>query len=167
LYDQSVFAWLHNDVSRGFFGFFAGCVFAFAYRTFDKKKLTIFSIICILACQPLYWGFYEEFMMEGADRAAIVTMLVFGPLLLLLAMYPKFDAIVGCKPLSFMGKTSFHLYCLNFPFYLWVMIFNVRFSLNINYESFWIFWLFVIIQLVLSVGLYYLIDKKYWRVKKV
>jgi len=166
LFDMSVFAWLHTDVSRGLFGFFTGAVFAAAYRYFDKKKLTIYSLVAILLFLILYFGFYEECLADGLDRTAITPVLVYGPMLLLLAMYPKADAIVGVKPLAFMGKTSFHLYCLNFPLYLWAMIFNVRFSLNINYESFWIFWLFVILQLVLSVVLYYLIDKKSWRVAK-
>ena len=165
-YDQSVFIWLHNDVCRGLFGFFLGAVFAAAYRNIDKKKLTVCSVVCILAYLPLFFGFYEECMIDPTDRATITSLLVYGPVLLLLALYPKADAVVGVKPLSFMGKTSFHLYCLNFPFYIWMMIFNIRLGLNINYESFWIFWLFVILQLALSVALYYLIDKDGWKINK-
>lgn len=104
--------------------------------------------------------------MDPFDRTSITCMLIYGPLLMLLASYPKVDAIVGVKPLAFMGKTSFHLYCLNFPFYLWMMVLNVRLGLNINYESFWIFWVFVILQLALSVALYYLIDKEGWKFNK-
>lgn len=159
-FDPSMFIWLHNDVCRGFYGFFAGAIFAAAYRYFDKKKFMITSIVFVILYIPLFFGFYDIALADGVERAVITCLMFYGPVIIILACNPKIDSIIGCKPFQYLGKISFHLFCLNFPFYLWMMIFNVRFSLNINYDSFWIFWLFIIVQVLLAMLMHYLIDEK-------
>ena len=159
-FDPSMFTWLHNDVCRGFYGFFAGAVLAAAYRYFDKNKFRTVSIILIICGILLYATSYDVALVDGVERAVITCLLIYGPLIIVLATVPKLDAIIGAKPLSNLGKISFHLFCINFPFYLWVSILNVRLGLNINYDSFWIFWLFIIIQIGLAVLMHYLVDVK-------
>lgn len=159
-FDPSMFIWLHNDVCRGFFGFFLGAVFAALYRYFDKKKFAIVSIIFMILYLPLFFGFYDIVLADGVERGVMTSLMFYGPLIIVLACFPKLDAIIGVKPLVYMGKASFHLYCFNFPFYVLLQTMNIRFSLNINYDSFYTFWILIIIQIVMAIVLHILIDEK-------
>lgn len=154
------FTFLNKDICRGFYGFFIGCILACAYRTFNRKQITIVSTVLILASIVLYTVFYEAYLVDETERAIITCLILYGPVILLLASYPALDRIIGCRPLAFLGKASFHLYCLNFPFLLWAMLIPSAFGYTLLYDSFYIYILFIIVQVVMSIALYYLIDKK-------
>lgn len=156
-----VFSLISNDMCRGLYGFFLGTAFAAAYRYFTKKQLTVCGTIMIITGVILYILLVDQIMLDPNEGAIIMSILVWGPLVTLLALYPKADDIVGFVPISFLGKTSIHLYCINFPFLLWMAVIPTLFGYTFLYDSFYIFVLFIVLQIGLSVLLYYIIDKKF------
>ena len=157
----AVFMFLHMDVCRGLYGFFLGTVFAAAYKYFSRNQITISGIPMMVVGIALYVMLNEQILLDPNEGAIIMTMLVWGPMVALLALYPKLDEIVGFKPLSFLGKTSIHLYCINFPFLLWMSLIPTMLGYALIYDSFYIFVMFIALQIGLSVLMYYLIDKKF------
>lgn len=156
-----IFSYISNDLCRGLFGFFLGTVFAASYRYFTRKQLTVSGIPMILIGIVLYVLLQEQIMLDPNEGAVLLTPLVWGPIVTLLALYPRADKIVGFRPLSFLGETSIHLYCINFPFLLWAALIPTVLGYTFIYDSFYIFVLFIVLQIGLSIFLYYLMDKKF------
>jgi len=159
-FDPTTFTFIHMDVTRGLYAFFLGSVFACAYRYFEKKQLTVYCAVSIAVCILLYIVKREELLFDGTERAVLLSFGLYGPLLIILALYKKIDRLIGIKPLKFLGKTTFHLYCANFPVLLWIKLIDETCSLGINFNLFSVFVVTTLLQMGIAVLMYYLVDEK-------
>ncbi len=92
---------------------------------------------------------------EMYNRSIPALVLLYAPVLMLLSRFPLLDNIIGNPAFSWLGKASFELCALNFPFYVWLEIANRKFNWAIPYGKVPMYYVLAIVQIILAVLLHY------------
>lgn len=152
---------LNPSMCRGYLAFFLGVIVAsFAFRI-KRKTANIFSLTAV-SCYILYQIFGRSLIYEQTpiiSRSLPALFMLYIPLILLVIHNPAADKIIGNKVFCSLGAVSYALYTLNFPFYIWLEIYNRAAGVNLLYGKDYMYWLMPVIQVCLAVLIHNLIEK--------
>lgn len=151
---------LNYDMCRGYVGFFAGVLVACLASKLSKKNIHIISIISII-WYVFYYTFYNTaiYTDNALDKVLPTLVFFYAPLLMLFFANEKLDNIVGNKVMAGLGKISYSLYVWNFPFFLWIVVLDKRFGLEIPFAMNYMYWIMTIIQIIIAIVSYFWVEK--------
>lgn len=151
---------LNADMARGYIGFFFGVLVAAASAKLKDRQAYIYSLLSI-AVFVVFYKVFGGFFKSGTslDRTLPMMVLLFAPMLILLAHSRVLDRIVGNPVLSGLGKISYCMAAFNFPFYVWMAILDGKFGWNLPYTKVHMYYIIAGAQIVLAIIVYLLYEK--------
>ena len=172
LFSTSGLPWplLNPQMCRGYIAFFLGVLVAsFAYKI-KRMNANIYSCTA-LVLYILYQIFGKTLIYDQTpllSRSLPALFMVYIPLILLVVHNPFLDKIIGNKVFSSLGLISYALYTLNFPFYVWLEIYNLFAGIDLPYGKTQMYWMLPAIQIGLAVLIYFFVEKPiYKKLEKV
>ncbi len=155
---------MNPDLGRGYYAFFLGVFVAYILPKLQKDTVYKFCFFSIIAYVILYTFFKDLVYSDNRfDLVLITTICFYAPLLMLFATNKKLDSIVGNKVLVGLGKISYSMYVWNFPFYLFLVVFEKAFSVEILYGQVHMYYIFAIAQVLWAVVSYNFIEKPIYK----
>lgn len=147
---------LNNDMYRGYIAFFIGILAAYACSKIPDKYLVWYVPISIISFVAVYKLGHDFFANNDPVSKVIATLvLLYAPILMALTRWTRLDNIVGNPGISWLGKISYELCAINFPFYLWLEIANRKFNWQIPYGRVPMYYVLAAIQILLALILYW------------
>ncbi len=161
---------LNQSMCRGYIAFFLGVLVAGFANKIKRKNANIYSCIAI-SCYILLQVFGRKLIYDDTpllSRSLPALFMLYIPLILLVIHNPVIDKIIGNKVFCGLGAISYALYTLNFPFYIWLEIYNRGAGVNIPYGKVYMYWIMPVIQIGLAVLIHFFIEKPiYKRIEKI
>jgi peptidoglycan/LPS O-acetylase OafA/YrhL len=152
---------LNSSMCRGYIAFFLGVlVVSFAYKI-KRRNANIYSCTAIVL-YILYQIFGRTYIYEETpllSRSLPALFMLYIPLILLVVRNPFLDKIIGNKVFCSLGVISYALYTLNFPFYLWLEIYNLFAGVDLPYGKTQMYWIMPVVQIGLAVLIYFFVEK--------
>ncbi len=147
---------MNGDMCRGYIAFFMGVLVAYFCEKMSKKQVACISITALVSFTLIYssLGAYV-YSGEVHNKVLLALVLLYAPILMIVTRFPLIDMIIGNPGISWLGKVSYELCALNFPFYLWVEFFNRKYKWNIPYGKVPAYYIQLIIQVLLAVAIHY------------
>ena len=152
---------LNQSMCRGYIAFFLGVLVAGFANKIKRKNANIYSCIAI-SCYILLQVFGRKLIYDDTpllSRSLPALFMLYIPLILLVIHNPVIDKIIGNKVFCGLGAISYALYTLNFPFYIWMEIYNRGAGVNIPYGKVYMYWIMPVIQIGLAVLIHFFIEK--------
>lgn len=151
---------LNADMARGYVGFFFGVLVAAASAKLAKKHAWLYSLISI-AVFVVFYRFVGPFFKSGTtlDKTLPMMVLLYAPMLVLLAHSDVLDKIIGNPLFAGLGKISYCMAAFNFPFYVWMAILDGKFQWNLPYTKVHMYYIIAGAQILLATIIYLLYEK--------
>ncbi|MCQ2515431.1 MAG: acyltransferase [Saccharofermentans sp.] len=142
----------NSDVARGYFAFFLGVIAAHIFNHLTRKQVNMLFGLSV----PLYlliFIVYKPLIYNDNtfNRVLISSLMLYIPTLMFLVANPKVDAVVGNKPFAALGKASYCLYAINFPFYMLLAFLEVCFGFGIPYGKTHMYYVMFLIQIIVAI----------------
>lgn len=161
----SPWPFLNQLMCRGYLGFFLGVILASFAHKISRKSANIYACAAITLF-TLYMIFGRSMIYDSTvllSRSLPALFLLYIPLVLLVIHNPLLDKIIGNRVFCGLGKISYSLYTINFPFYIWVEIFNKTGNWKLPYGKTHMYWVMAGVQIVLAVLIYNFIEKPLYK----
>jgi peptidoglycan/LPS O-acetylase OafA/YrhL len=148
------------QVARVLIGFFVGCL-AFelhqaAARAGKSRTLAVGAAAALAAMTTVG-------LVAGHDafgRASTVYVVAFFPALILLVLNVRaLAAVVGSRPLAYLGAISYSVYMAHFPVQLALVTLNDGLGLGVDFSTRWAWTGYTALVLGVSVASYHLLER--------
>ena len=145
---------------RGILSFSVGVIIAYIYENKDKFNYKLIGYLSLAFLAFSYYVFSKK--MDYIGDVSMLMTLGIGPALILTVLFNElFNNIFKLKIFGFLGAISLYIYLFHFPIQCLIKIIDKYFKLHINYYSKYIWIIYVLSTIIISIIYHLFINEKY------